>query len=712
MASLLDHATAPCPFDYLGLHSNPSGNGCLIRAWQPSAISIEVIEQPSGNSFGLMEDLTAGVFELLLPDHQEKFHYQLKIFRRDGLEATIYDPYQFGEYILKQDNIEPLALYRHVGAFPHVHNIEEELSIDGVLFKVYAPNASSVSVVGDFNQWDGRINPMASADDGIWRLFIPEAATGSLYKFEIHDQNGQLLPLKSDPFARFNEQWPGFASIVHESNQYQWHDNSWVSERTQEAGSSLTIYEVHPGSWKKNLNGSFQNYRELADSLIPYVKTMGYSHIQLMPVSEHPDYESWGYQPVGLFSPTSRYGSPDDLKYFIDQCHHAEIGVILDWVPAQFPADEHGLAKFDGTTLYEHNNPEKGWHPRWRSHIYDYSNSWVQSFLISNALFWLDEFHFDGLRIDAVSSMLYLDYEREHGHWKPNNQGGVEHQEAVRFLQQLNSVVKNFFPGCLTIAEENTSWPKVTHSVKDGGLGFTYQWNNSWLQDSLSYMRLPSDKRQFHHNQLILNSLYSHSEKYILPVTHETAGNGKGSLLSQMPGDEQEQFANLRAYMGFLYGHPGKKSLFMGSELASFNEWSIHQPLEWGLLAGRRLHSGFHQLIQDLNKLHASQTSLHELDHQSKGFKWLVLDDHINSILAFVRYDKHQKPIVVVCNMSNRQQENYQINAPVSGLWHELLNTDNCRYGGNGLGDSIVKSGKTISLNLAPLSTVFLSLHQ
>ena len=446
----------------------------------------------------MMTSLTDGLFELLLPRRKKMFNYELKITGKDGNSFTICDPYQFGEYILCQPEIDTLTLYNHLGALPIVHKINAKHVINGVLFKVYAPHARSVSVIGDFNLWDGRRCPMASADDGIWRLFVPGVAPEALYKFEIHDQQGCLLPHKSDPFGRKTEQWPGLASIVQEPSKFKWTDSEWLTQRNTNKNKPMSVYEMHAGSWKKGDQDHHRNYHELADELVPYIKTMGFTHIELMPISEHPLYDSWGYQPVGLFSPTSRFGTPDDFRYFVNKCHKAGIGVILDWVPAHFPEDDHGLSRFDGTALYEYEDSQRGWHPDWKSYIYNFGSPWVQDFLISSALFWLDEYHIDGLRVDAVASMLYLDYSRNHGEWTPNIYGNNEHLEAVHLLKRLNTELHQRFPGCMTIAEESTSWPGVSRPVENNGLGFDYKWNMGWMHDTLAYMKHDPVHRKYH----------------------------------------------------------------------------------------------------------------------------------------------------------------------------------------------------------------------
>ena len=716
----LEKAIMACPFDHLGLLVRPGGKGLMIRVWRPDAKAIRVIKQPEDQSLGEMSDEGHGLFELHMPRRKKGFNYELQILRHDGSTVKCWDPYQFGEYILKQDDLEPEALYRHLGATCVSHSLNKRTSIEGVLFKVYAPAARSVSVVSDFNHWDGRYHPMASSDDGIWRLFIPGISPGDLYKFEIHDTQGNCLPLKMDPFSRYCEQWPGLASIVHENDNYQWSDTAWRKNRHQHQKAPMSVYEVHPGSWKRKDDNIPLNYRELADQLVPYVKEMGFTHVELMPVSEHPLYDSWGYQPVGLFAPTSRFGSPDDFKYFVDQCHKAEIGVILDWVPAHFPSDEHGLANFDGTALYEYDNPKRGWHPDWQTYIYNYGNRWVQNFLISNALFWLDEFHIDGLRVDAVASMLYLDYSREQGEWEPNHHGGNEHLEAIDFLRRLNTRVHEYFPDCLMIAEESTSWPGVSQPVTEEApfnLGFDYKWNMGWMHDSLGYMKHAPEHRKYHHNEFSFSMVYAWSENFMLSLSHDEVVHGKGHLLDRMPGDEWQRFANLRSYFGFMFGHPGKKLMFMGSEFASSKEWNLNQSLDWHLLEQGSFHKGMQQLVADLNHCYSQTPALHEKDHDRTGFGWLVNDDHEQSVYAFARYDDNTGPVIVVSNMTPVVRHNYRIGVPEAGRWQELINTDNEIYGGSGIKndsvatESIGSHGFEQSLNLAlpPLGTIILT---
>ncbi len=717
----LNNAIYATPFCLLGIHPHDSGKGLVIRAWYPYAQSIEVVSQPQGKTLGVMETLSDGMFELHFPRRKKAFNYQLLATGKDGSISCYYDPYQFGEYVLSQTDIDPLKLYDHLGALPVRHHLNKTKTIDGTLFKVYAPHARSVSVVGDFNQWDGRCHPMASADDGIWRLFIPGVVQGSLYKFEIHDQQGHCLPLKADPFGRKAEQWPGLASIVQNDQQFPWSDSQWLAQRDSNHQKPLSIYEVHGGSWKKNDSGDkneVKNYRELADELIPYVNKMGFTHIELMPVAEHPLYESWGYQPLGLYAPTSRFGAPDDFRYFVDQCHQAGIGVILDWVPAHFPQDDHGLSRFDGTALYEYEDPQRGWHPDWKSCIYNFGSRWVQDFLISNALFWLDEFHIDGLRVDAVASMLYLDYSRNHGEWTPNIHGGNEHLEAVELLQRLNHEIHHRFPGCMTIAEESTSWPGVSRSVNHLSLGFDYKWNMGWMHDTLAYMKRDPIHRKHHHNELTFSMVYAYTEDFVLPISHDEVVHGKGTLLTRMPGDDWQRFANLRAYLGFMFGHPGKKLLFMGSEFGVHQEWDPSESLDWSLLEQGDFHKGIQQLVADLNQIYQSYPALYEQDYDRSGFHWLILDDHNQSVLAFYRTDSNNRPVVVICNMTPDVRHNYSVGVPQAGEWQEIINSDDRRYGGSHMVNKTVSTQPAdlhgqqqgLTLTLPPLATIMLTL--
>ncbi|CAM3660696.1 1,4-alpha-glucan branching protein GlgB [Parendozoicomonas haliclonae] len=704
------------PFSSIGLHVPNSGKGLVLRVWQPDAESVEAILQPQNKSLGMLKAVADGMFELAMPRRKKPFNYSLKVIDKSGHAYEYFDPYQFGEYVLCQNDIEPHRLYQHLGALPLEHALNNKVSVKGTLFKVYAPHARSVSVIGDFNSWDGRRHPMASSDDGIWRLFVPGIENNALYKFEIHDQQGKLLPAKADPFGRKHEQWPGLASIVQADSSFVWSDSDWLASRETNKQKPMSVYELHAGSWKKNDQGEYLGYRDLADTLIPYIKELGFTHIELLPVSEHPLFESWGYQPVGLFAPTSRYGSPDDFKYLVDQCHKNNIGVIVDWVPAHFPADDHGLYRFDGTAIYEYEDTRRGWHPDWKSWVYNYGSPWVQDFLISSALFWLDEFHVDGLRVDAVASMLYLDYSRKYGEWAPNVHGGNEHLEAVELLKRLNTEVHHHFPGCMTIAEESTSWPGVSRPVNHQGLGFDYKWNMGWMHDSLAYMKHDPVHRKYHHNEITFSMVYAYNEDFILPLSHDEVVHGKGTLLTRMPGDDWQRFANLRAYLGFMFGHPGKKLLFMGAELGTHKEWNLAQPLDWELL-NNPLNAGIQTLVKDLNGIYQSHPALYELEYDRQGFKWMILDDHDQSVLAFCRMDKEGRPVLVISNMTPAVRHNYHIGAPWAGQWQEILNTDAAAYSGSNIinpqlethPEELHGEQQSLVVSLPPLATIMLT---
>ena len=718
----LESGLCACPFDLLGLHSHPSGKGLVVRVWRPDASSVAVQEYPGGKSLGEMKKVCNGFYELHLPRRRKPFNYQLDICWENGHSFTIFDPYQFGEYILREESISYERLYRHMGAQKQIHHFNSKRQTEGVLFKVYAPNAHSVKVVGSFNDWDERLYPMASADDGIWRLFVPGLNEGDHYKYVIHDENGQRLPLKTDPFARHIEQWPGLASVVQKPEDYDWQDGEWLKKRhrVKSGDTPVSIYEIHPGSWRKGEDGEFLNYRQLADKLIPYVKEMAFTHIELMPISEHPLPDSWGYQPVGLFAPTSRYGTPDDFRYFVDRCHQEGIGVILDWVPAHFPTDDHGLVNFDGTSLYEDPNPKRGWHPDWQTCIYDFGKPWVQDFLISNALYWLDEFHIDGLRVDAVASMLYLDYSRDDGEWESNIHGSNENLEAVAFLQKLNQTVGREYPDALTIAEESTSWPGVSKPVHEGGLGFDYKWNMGWMNDTLEYMKRDPIYRPHHHSEITFSTVYAWSERFTLALSHDEVVHGKGTLLTRMPGDDWQKFANLRAYLAFQFAHPGKKLMFMGMEFGSWKEWNHNASLDWNLLNDpHNLHSGVKSLVKELNQLYQNDSALHQQDLDSEGFAWTVQDDHGQSVLVFRRYDKSGRCQVIISNLTPVVRHDYRIGMPYSGVYHESLNTDDLRFGGSGITTGCDRHTddfeahdlpQSLSLTLPPLATVYLEL--
>jgi 1,4-alpha-glucan branching enzyme len=593
--------------------------------------------------------------------------------------------------------------------------------IEGVHFGVWAPNASRVSVVGLFNGWDGRRYPMRLHNaNGVWDIFIPGLCSGDHYKYEIVDAKGNLLPLKADPFARYMELAPGNASIVHEDD-YEWQDAAWLNQRqqTNTLDQPISIYEVHLGSWRRSPeDNAALSYCELAESLVLYVKDMGFTHIELLPVSEHPFDGSWGYQPVGLFSPTARFGKPEDFKFFVDSCHEASIGVIIDWVPAHFPRDEFGLGQFDGTSLYEHDDPRQGSHPDWGTLIFNFGRPEVVNYLIANALFWVEEYHIDALRVDAVASMLYLDYSREDGEWIPNEHGGNENWETVAFLRLMNEKVHA--AGAITMAEESTAWPGVSKPTDQGGLGFSYKWNMGWMHDSLSYFGEDPVHRRYHQDKLTFGLLYAFSENFVLPLSHDEVVHGKGSMITRMPGDEWRAFANLRLYYGFMYTHPGKKLLFMGCEFAQRREWDHNSSLDWHLLESPA-HAGIQHLLRDLNGFYRNTPELYQKDCSSEGFDWIDCSDIEQGVIAFIRrgYDG-SKLLVSICNVVPVIRHDYRIGVPLAGCYLERLNTDSITYGGSGVGnlgkvnsDPISSHGHEHSLNLIlpPLATLIFTLN-
>jgi 1,4-alpha-glucan branching enzyme len=586
-----------------------------------------------------------------------------------------------------------------------------------VHFAVWAPNASRVSVVGDFNDWDGRVHPMRLHPGiGVWDIFLPAIAEHSLYKFELLDSAGGLLPLKSDPFARYQQPAPGYASVVYRSH-YEWADEAWQDRRPHslERHRPVSIYEVHLGSWRRTAPERRRlSYRELATELLAYVRDLGYTHIELLPVSEYPFDGSWGYQPVGLYAPTSRFGEPDDFKYFVDQCHQAGIGVIVDWVPGHFPRDAHGLYRFDGTALYEHMDPRRGVHSDWDTAVFNYGRREVRNFLLANALFWIREFHIDAFRVDAVASMLYLDYSRGPGEWVPNARGGNENDEAIDFLREVNEQVHA--AGAVTIAEESTAWPGVSQPTYAGGLGFSYKWNMGWMHDTLAYVQEDPVHRKYLHERMTFGLLYAFSENFLLPLSHDEVVHGKRSLLGRMPGDHQQRFANLRAYLAFMFAYPGKKLLFMGAELAQHREWDHQSSLDWHLLEYAE-HAGVHRLVRDLNLLYRGLPALHELDCEPPGFRWIECEDRDNSVFAWIRWDRQGGHAVAVTNFTPVARHEYLLGVPLTGLYREVLNTDAWEYGGGGLGNCgqvVAQAGgwrdfqAVLRLTLPPLATVIL----
>jgi len=608
-----------------------------------------------------------------------------------------------------------LRAYEKLGAHPRVVDGQP-----GVSFAVWAPNARAVSVVGDFNAWEGRRHPLVRVGpNGFWEAFLPGLAPGALYKFEIQGPLGQRLPLKADPFAFACEGAPGTASIVHGLPAYPWGDGAWMARRqaTPPHRAPLSIYELHLGSWRRRPDGSHMSYAEIAADLAPYVSWLGFTHVQLLPVMEHPYDPSWGYQPLGLFAPTRRFGGPEDFKAFVDTMHQAGLGVILDWVPAHFPEDEHGLAQFDGTHLYEHADPRQGRHADWGTLIYNYGRAEVQNYLIANALFWLDQFHIDGLRVDAVASMLYLDYSRKPGQWIPNRHGGRENIEAVAFLRRLNEVVYAQFPDAFTVAEESTAWPGVSRPTSQGGLGFGFKWDMGWMHDTLRYLGQGMMARPHHHNDITFSMLYHQAENYVLPLSHDEVVHEKRSLLDRMPGDAWERFANLRLLYAWLFAHGGKKLLFMGGEFAQGREWNHDTALDWGLLE-LPAHKGIHDLIRDLNGLYRGLPALHEGDCQPGGFSWIDCGDRFNSVLTLLRRGAAPEDFLVIAfNFTALVQSGYRIGVPTPGTYVERLNTDSIHYGGRNLGNlgvlstnSLAAHGfpQSLDLTLPPLSALFL----
>ena len=608
-----------------------------------------------------------------------------------------------------------LRAYEKLGAHPRQLG-----GVDGVSFAVWAPNAKSVAVVGDFNGWDGRCHPLRQPGaNGFWETFVPGVGVGALYKFQIHGPEGNLLPLKADPFAFRCEAAPGTASIVHGLQDHPWGDGAWLEtrRRTRTHEAPVSIYELHLGSWRRRPDGTYMTYGEIAADLAPYVSWLGFTHVQLLPIMEHPFDPSWGYQPLGLFAPTSRFGGPEDFKLFVDTLHQAGLGVILDWVPAHFPEDSHGLGQFDGTHLYEHADPRQGRHMDWGTLIFNFGRTEVQNFLIANALFWLDRYHIDGLRVDAVASMLYLDYSREAGQWIPNRHGGRENLEAVAFLRRFNEVVYGHFPDACTIAEESTAWPAVSRPTDQGGLGFGFKWDMGWMHDTLRYLAQGMMARPHHHDQITFSMLYHDSENYVLPLSHDEVVHGKRSILGRMPGDAWERMANLRLLYAWLFAHGGKKLLFMGGEFGQGREWNHDTALDWDLLE-QPAHKGIHDLVRDLNGLYRGHTALHQGDCQSGGFAWIDCGDRFNSVLTLLRRGADSADFMAIAfNFTSLTQSGYRVGVPQAGTYTELLNTDSRHYGGRNEGNTgrirtepVPAHGfpQSLNLTLPPLAALFL----
>jgi 1,4-alpha-glucan branching enzyme len=706
------------PFALLGMHE--VGDALVVRVFWPGAETVSVSEAKTGRKVAELEKLDdAGFFSGEVARRRQRFPYRLRFTAGDAAwEAE--DPYRFppilGEldlYLLAEGSHR--RIYERLGAHPCTME-----GVEGVAFAVWAPNAQRVSVVGDFNQWDGRRNPMRKRiEAGIWEIFIPGAPLGAVYKYEILGAHGELLPLKADPVGFAQEQPPATGSRIHGLPRYAWTDEAWMAEREkrQALDAPMSIYEVHLGSWRRKEGDRFLSYDELAEQLIPYAVDMGFTHIECLPVSEHPFSGSWGYQPIGLFAPTSRFGSPEDFSRFVDRCHQAGLGVMIDWVPAHFPTDAHGLARFDGTALYEHEDPRLGFHRDWNTLIYNFGRREVRNFLVANALYWLDRFHIDALRVDAVASMLYLDYSRDAGQWIPNVHGGRENLEAIAFLREMNVRTYGDHPGSITIAEESTAWPQVSRPVHGGGLGFGYKWNMGWMHDTLEYMHQDPVHRRYHHHKMTFGLIYAFTENFVLPLSHDEVVHGKGSMLGKMPGDRWQKFANLRAYYGFMWTQPGKKLLFMGGEFAQEREWNHDRSLDWHL-TDDPLHQGMQRLIRDLNALYRSAPALHARDADPSGFEWVEATNADESIYAYLRKGgSDDPPVLVVCNFTPVVRHERRFGVPLAGRWTESLNSDAAIYGGSNVGNggSVMAEpfgwqgrSASLTLTLPPLSTVVL----
>jgi len=706
------------------MHNDETTGALLVRTLQPGASEVAVIHRDTGKAIAKLEKISEeGFFAKAIGRRKKPFPYQLRVTDESGTRI-INDPFSF-PLILGDVDLHLFAegthrrVYDKFGAHPSTID-----GVEGTSFVVWAPNASRVAVVGDFNQWDGRVNPMRCRHDGgLWEVFIPGVASGACYKYEIKSASGELLPLKADPYGFAAEHRPDTASVVQTIDQFSWQDSAWMAERESRNSrdAAISIYEVHLGSWRRVVEEDNRplNYRELADQLIPYAVDMGFTHLQLMPISEHPFDGSWGYQPVGLFAPTSRYGSAEDFQYFVECCHESKLGLLLDWVPGHFPSDAHGLASFDGTCLYEHSDPRQGYHPDWKTLIYNYGRREVTNFLIASAQIWLDRYHVDGLRVDAVASMLYLDYSREAGEWVPNEHGGNENLDAVAFLREFNEELYRQYPGTFTVAEESTAWPGVSSPTYNGGLGFGYKWNMGWMNDTLEYMSRDPLHRSHHHNEMTFGLVYGFDENFILPLSHDEVVHGKGSLLARMPGDDWQQFANLRAYYSFMWTHPGKKLLFMGGEFAQGREWNHEASLDWHQLDSD-WHSGVQQVVKDLNTLYRTTPALYERDCDASGFCWLDHENAEQSLLAYLRLgNEGTPPVVVVCNFTPQSHYGYRIGVPEAGVYNERFNSDRAIYGGSDQGNAggvqsedIPWQGQahSVVITVPPLATVVFEL--
>jgi 1,4-alpha-glucan branching enzyme len=711
----------PDPFRILGPHR--VGDDLVVRVFRPDAKEVSVVVGKEEKRFIADRLRPEGFFQATLPGMKRDTDYRVHLTAWDESTALVRDPYAYGLIIGEVDlhlfaEGNHLKLYEQFGA--HLRTIGDT---EGVYFAVWAPNAQRVSVVGDFNGWDGRVNPMRRLlGSGVWELFLPGVTEGAHYKFEIRTPRGALL-LKADPFGFFSQHGKETSSMVYNLERYKWSDRDWMKARPEQKlqTSPISVYEVHLGSWRRKAEEQNRSlsYLELSDELIAYVLEMGYTHIELLPIAEHPFEGSWGYQVTNYYAPTSRFGTPDEFRQFVDKCHQAGIGVIMDWVPAHFPKDIHALAEFDGTDLYEHADPRQGEHQDWGTLIFNFGRNEVRNFLIGNALFWLDKYHIDGLRVDAVASMLYLDYSRKAGEWIPNAFGGRENLDAVHFLKRFNEVCYERFPGIMTIAEESTAWPGVTQPTYLGGLGFGFKWNMGWMHDFLHYMALDPIFRRFHHNSITFSLMYAFAEHFVLVLSHDEVVHGKGSLINKMPGDEWQQFANLRMFFAWMYGHPGKKLLFMGGEFGQRREWNHDGELDWALTTEPK-HDGLRRLVQHLNYVYKNEPALWECDDTHEGFEWIDFHDSENSVVAFMRKSREGGVIVFAVNATPMVRHGYRLGVPGAGFYREIINTDAETYGGGNVGnmggfeaEDFPWQGRTHSLmiSLPPLSTVAFKLE-
>ena len=714
------------PYDVLGMHEVKGPNsGVVVHTFQPFAQTVELIDVSGRQATTLGRIHENGLFEYFFPGRQ-RFPYRLRMTGHDGHTWELDDPYRFPLQVTDFDVYlfgegTHYRTYEKMGAHPMTID-----GVEGVHFAIWAPNATRVSVIGLFNRWDGRHHPMQHrGHSGLWEIFFPGLMPGDLYKFEIKGRHRGYLGQKADPYGFAAELRPKSASVVWDIHKYQWNDHLWMEKRhtTNWFEAPMSVYEVHLGSWMRVPEDNYRwlTYRELADKLIPYLKDMGYTHIEMMPISEHPFDGSWGYQTIGYYAITSRYGTPDEFKFLVDRCHQEGIGVIIDWVPAHFPKDGHGLAYFDGTHLYEHADPRKGEHKDWGTLVFNYGRNEVRTFLLSNAVFLADVYHIDGLRVDAVASMLYLDYSRQEGEWIPNRYGGRENLEAVDFMKKFNEIVHREYPGFLTFAEESTAWPMVSRPTYLGGLGFDIKWNMGWMHDTLEYFSKDPVHRKYHHHNITFSLLYAFSENFILPFSHDEVVHGKGAMLSKMPGDLWQKFANLRLLYMYMFAHPGKKLLFMGDEIGQWREWNYQESVDWHLLQYDS-HKKLQTLVRDMHRIYKEMPALHQIDFSFEGFQWIDLHDWEQSVISFIRRGRDPRDIVVcICNFTPVPRNDYRFGMPEPGVYEEILNSDAEKYGGSNVVNTMplrtedmpwMSRPWSIPVTVPPLGVVWLKLRK